>query len=69
MNKLVFIEKNQVVTDSLTVAEVFGKEHKSVLRDIRTQMDYAGSEFAQHNFVPGTYKDKNKQERPKINLT
>jgi Rha family phage regulatory protein len=69
LDQLVFVENNKVVTDSLTVAEVFGKEHKSVLRDIRTQMDYAGFEFAQHNFVPGTYKDKNNQERPKINLT
>nr|WP_250622204.1 Rha family transcriptional regulator [Bacillus subtilis] len=35
MNQLVFIEGDQVVTDSLTVAEVFGKRHDTVLRDIR----------------------------------
>ncbi|WP_163102281.1 phage antirepressor KilAC domain-containing protein [Peribacillus alkalitolerans] len=39
MNKLVFIEKNKVVTDSLTVAEVFGKTHDNVLRDIRSQLE------------------------------
>lgn len=69
MNQLVFIENGQAVTDSLTVAEVFEKEHKTVLRDIRTQMIYAGEEFAQHNFVPGFYIDKNNQKRPKTNLT
>lgn len=69
MNKLVFIENGQAVTDSLTVAEVFGKRHDVVLRDIRTQMDYAGEEFTAHNFVEGVYKDKNNQNRPKINLS
>jgi Rha family phage regulatory protein len=69
MTQLVFVEKNQAVTDSLTIAEVFDKEHKTVLRDIRTQMDYAGEKFAQNNFVPGTYLDKNNQSRPKIQLT
>ncbi|MED3574525.1 phage antirepressor KilAC domain-containing protein [Cytobacillus praedii] len=69
MNQLVFIEKGQAVTDSLTVAEVFGKEHKNVLADIRKQVDYAGEEFAQLNFQPGEYLDKNKQPRPKMNLS
>ena len=69
LNQLVFVEAQQVVTDSLTIAEVFGKEHKTVLRDIRIQMDYAGEVFTQNNFVPGTYEDKNNQSRPKFNLT
>lgn len=69
MDQLVFIESGQVVTDSLTVAEVFGKEHKNVLADIRKQSEYAGEDFAQLNFQPGSYKDKNKQKRPKVNLT
>lgn len=69
MNQLVFIEKGQAVTDSLTVAEVFGKEHNNVLKDVRKQMDYAGDEFAAVNFYPGEYKDKNNQSRPKINMS
>lgn len=69
LNELVFIEDGQAVTDSLTVAEVFGKRHDAVLRDIRNQMEYAGEVFAAHNFVDGTYKDKNNQSRPKINLS
>jgi len=35
---LVFVEEGKVVTDSLTVAEVFGKKHGHVLRDIETQI-------------------------------
>ncbi|MEK4150027.1 phage antirepressor KilAC domain-containing protein [Robertmurraya sp. FSL W8-0741] len=69
MKQLVFIENNQAVTDSLTVAQVFNKEHKNVLADIRKQIEYAGEDFAQLNFQPGSYLDKNKQSRPKINLT
>lgn len=41
-NQLVFIKENIAVTDSLTIAEMFGKNHDNVLRDIRTQMEYAG---------------------------
>jgi len=73
MNQLVFVEKGQVVTDSLTVAEVFGKEHKHVLRDIANQIDKLLQaneiDFTQSNFGLGPYKDKNNQERPKYNLT
>ena len=39
MNQLVFIENNRVVTDSLTVAEVFGKDHRNVVRDIEVQIE------------------------------
>lgn len=69
MKELVFIENNEVVTDSLMIAEMFGKDHGNVLKDIRKQVEYAGEEFAQVNFYSGTYLDKNKQSRPKFNLT
>lgn len=39
MTQLVFIRNGRAVTDSLTVAEVFGKEHKHVMRDINTQLE------------------------------
>ena len=69
MNQLVFIENQKVVTDSLTIAEMFGKGHDNVLRDIRKQKEYAGEEFAALNFEEGSYLDKNNQSRPKFNLT
>lgn len=55
MSQLVFIEGNQVVTDSLTVAEVFGKRHDTVLRDIRN-LD-SSKEFNLHNFAEVDYQD------------
>nr|WP_254068475.1 Rha family transcriptional regulator [Brevibacillus sp. 7WMA2] len=39
MNQLVFIQNNQVFTDSLKIAEVFRKSHDNVMRDIRNQME------------------------------
>ena len=73
MNQLVFIENGQVVTDSLTVAEVFGKEHKNVVRDIGVQTDKlhkAGeSEFVKLNFEPSSYFDKSNRKQFKANLT
>ena len=35
MSNLVFIQNDQVLTDSITVAEMFGKEHKNVKRESR----------------------------------
>lgn len=71
---LVFVNNNQVVTDSLTVAEVFRKEHKNILRDIDTQMEKlveAGEkDWGVLNFEPTQYQHhQNKQWYPKYNLT
>lgn len=56
MSGLVFIENGQVVTDSLKVAEVFGKQHKDVMRDIRNLE--CSQEFNQRNFAPINYTDE-----------
>ncbi|MCY7789884.1 MULTISPECIES: Rha family transcriptional regulator [Bacillus] len=68
-NQLVFIKENNAVTDSLTIAEMFGKEHKNVLRDIETQMEYAGEEFNELNFERNSYKDSLNRFKPKYDLT
>jgi Rha family phage regulatory protein len=73
MTQLVFVEKNQVVTDSLTVAEVFGKEHKHVKRDIETQitkLNEAGeTEFNKSNFGRINYTDSRGRNQEKFLLT
>lgn len=74
MNQLVFIDNNRVVTDSLTVAKVFGKEHKNVIRDIEIQIqklnDAGEQEWRVLNFEPTQYQHpQNKQFYPKYNLT
>lgn len=53
--KLVFIEKGKPVTDSLTVAETFGKEHKHIMRDIR-ELE-CSEDFNRSNFGLIDYKD------------
>lgn len=71
---LVFIDNQRPVTDSLLIADEFGKEHRSVLRDIEVQLDklnQAGmQEWGAHNFVHTQYQHpQNKQWYPKVNLT
>lgn len=65
--KLVFIDSNRPVTDSLTVAETFGKEHKRVMQDIR-EMD-CSDEFRQHHFVLSSYTTIQKKELPRYLMT
>ncbi|MCK1982196.1 MULTISPECIES: Rha family transcriptional regulator [Peribacillus] len=66
MNQLVYIENGQVVTSSLTIAEVFGKEHKNVMADIVNQIGklvVAGEEeFSRLNFQRSTYKNERGRE-------
>lgn len=48
MVNLVEIENSQVVTTSVKIAEIFGKQHKHVLRDIRNLE--CSEDFRQSNF-------------------
>lgn len=67
--ELVFENNGDAVTDSLMIAEMFGKEHDKVLRDIRTQIEYAGQEFSLSNFGESTYTNERGRMYPKYNLT
>ncbi|MGG1480477.1 Rha family transcriptional regulator [Bacillus smithii] len=73
MKQLVFIQNNQPVTDSLTIAEVFGKEHKHVKRDIENQISKlaeAGEmDFIKSNFGRINYQDSRGRTQEKFNLT
>lgn len=51
---------------SLDVAELTGKQHQHVMRDIRALLEQG---VAPSNFGRGTYKDANQQVRPCYNLT
>ncbi|MEC0497193.1 Rha family transcriptional regulator [Bacillus glycinifermentans] len=68
-NQLVFIKENTAVTDSLTIAEMFGKRHDHVLRDIENQMVLAGEEFSAPNFGESTYTNERGRTYPKYDLT
>ncbi len=56
--------KADVQMTSLNIAELTGKRHADVMRDIRKEVEELGEEIAQRIFALGSYLDKNKQERP-----
>ena len=68
MNELI---KNELTLDSREVAEMVGKNHADLLRDIRTYIEYLGkSNFALGDFfIASTYTDRNNQERPNYKIT
>ena len=64
----VFVDNHDTArVDSLFVAELFEKNHKEVLRDIRKITDPLSGlseEFRQRNFAPSSYR--NQQNMPLI---
>lgn len=66
MNELVYKgQGDRVLTTSLKVAEVFGKEYKSVLESIRNISKGCAEESADPMFVETVYvNEQNKQEYP-----
>ncbi|PHD98126.1 Rha family transcriptional regulator [Bacillus toyonensis] len=73
-NVLVFENNGEVVTDSLTVAQMFGKEHKNVNRDIEVQLEKLAevneAEWGVLNFGQTQYQHpQNKQWYKKYLLT
>lgn len=66
-NQLVFIHNDKPVTDSLTVAEVFGKRHDNVLKDIRELG--CSAEFRLLNFEESYYINQQGRQMPKYIMT
>lgn len=62
MNQLVFVENGQAVTNSLIVAEVFGKDHRRVLQDVR-ELE-CSQQFKEHHFVLSSYVSQNNKTLP-----
>ena len=67
LQNAVFIQNDQIKTDSLKVAEVFGKPHKDVLQKIKT-LD-CSSDFNERNFSPVEYKDAKGESRPMYEMS
>lgn len=63
MSDIVFVENSRAVTDSLTVAKVFGKSHDKVLRDIRELG--CSEDFRLANFGESSYTNQQGREMPK----
>ena len=69
---LVQRDGQKAFTTSLIVAEIFGKRHADVLRDIRARTEYENSEvqkFNQRNFALVEYLDAKGESRPMYRLT
>lgn len=68
MNNLVEVKKEKIYCKSNMVAEIFEKEHKHILRDIRDLLETCSENFSQSNYEPSTYRVRGK-EYPCYNLT
>lgn len=64
---LISLQQGQPVTTSLKVAELFGKQHKDVLRKIAT-LD-CSKDFNERNFALVTYQDGKGEARPAYEMT
>lgn len=54
MQELQVVEQNnEFYVDSREVAEMVGKEHKILMRDIRTYISYIGTELNPSDFFVG----------------
>ena len=68
MNDLVFIGQNdRVLTTSLKVAEIFGKEHSKVMRDITNL--YCSDDFRAANFGGSSYTSEQNKQLPMYEMT
>ncbi|SDX89092.1 Rha family transcriptional regulator [Nitrosomonas halophila] len=66
---IVTLQGDQATTNTLIVAEYFGKEHKHVMRDLRSLMAECAGEFNRSNFGPVEYYDAKGERRPMYTLT
>ena len=65
--KLVYINNHRPVTDSLTIAETFGKRHSDVLRSIENME--CSADFTERNFALSDYQDSTGRTHLKYLLT
>ena len=69
----IFVDtKDTARANSLMVAEMFGKEHKNVLADIRKITDPKSGlseEFRRLNFQPSSYKNEQNKKQPCYAMT
>ena len=68
METLVKVENNQIVTDSRSVAENFGKEHAKVIRSIESIISEPPTMASQKMFYETTYKVEGNNKSYKMYL-
>lgn len=65
MEELVFLKNENAMTDSLVVAESFGKQHKTVIRKIEAIIEDNSAQNCAQCFVKTWYKDASGKRNPK----
>lgn len=68
-NPIVTIQGDHPTTNTLIIAEHFGKSHKNILRDLRALIDDCPEEFGQLNFEPTPYYDSQGKKQTMYSLT
>lgn len=68
-NPIVTIQGDHPTTNTLIIAEHFGRNHKDVMRDIRLLMADCEEDFNERNFAPIKYIDSRGREKPMYSLT
>ncbi|MDW0618206.1 Rha family transcriptional regulator [Mannheimia haemolytica] len=66
-SQFVQIKGDKIITDTLTIAKVFGKRHTEVLRAIHN-LDLP-QEFGERNFASTFYTDKWNRQKPMYEVT
>lgn len=64
MSNLVLAKDNKLKVNSKDIADNFGKQHRQVLRDIRSLIEQAGGDLGEHNFVPSSYTSEQNKVLP-----
>jgi len=68
MNELVKITNGKVTVNSKMVADVFGKNHRDVIRDVRDLIKKSGN-FGERAFAPSSYKSLQNKDLPCFEIT
>jgi Rha family phage regulatory protein len=68
-SNLVYLKDAKGMTDSLTIAREFDKQHKHVLEKIHACKGELPEEFGRSNFRPSSYINDQNKEQPKYELT
>lgn len=67
--QIVTVKGDHPTTNTLIIAEHFGKQHKHVMRDIRELIAECPEEFSRSNFGPVEYYDSKGEKRPMYEIT
>ena len=68
MNELISTQSGNVITSKL-IAEITGKQHSDVMRDIRSLIEQLGDEKGECNFALSSYFGENQKNNPMYELS